>query len=170
MSVELFDLVNASDEIIGTTNKEVAHATGQLHRVAAVFVFNHSGDLFVQQHPSDGKWDHSVGGHVSKGESYADAAAREAKEELGVQQPLTEIATSVYADEHPNMQHMFGIYACTVRPEWEFVPNPDDKVEVVFPMSVLAVQQAMQDTPEKFTPGFRITMSEYVRRKALELS
>ncbi len=84
MSAELFDLVNIRDEVIGTTSKEVAHTTGQLHRVAAVFVFNHSGDLFVQEHPSDGKWDHSVGGHVSRGESYADAAAREAEEELGV--------------------------------------------------------------------------------------
>ena len=163
--MELFDLINKNDEVIGTTDKMTAHSNGDLHRVAAVFVFNEAGELYVQQHPSDGKWDHSVGGHVAQGETYADAAAREANEELGIKQPLTEIATSIYANEHPHMQHMFGIYSCVADPEWKFTPNPDDKVEVIFPMSVMAIRDTMLTEPEKFTAGFRITMAEYTRLK-----
>ncbi len=161
--MELFDLVDKNDNVIGVTDKKTVHATGQLHRVAAVFVFDQNGELYVQQHPIDGKWDHSVGGHVAQGENYAQAASREAEEELGITQPLEEIATSVYADEHPGMQHMFGIYSCVADSNWKFTPNPNDKVEVIFPMSVTAIRQAMLNDPDKFTAGFRITMTEYVR-------
>jgi len=166
MAHELFDLVDQNDRVVGTTDKKMAHTLGQLHRVAAVFVFNQSGELYVQVHSSDGKWDNSVGGHVSKGETYAQAAVREAKEELGIDQPLEEIATSLMGDEHPHMQHFFGLYTCVADASWEFIPN--DEVHEIFPMSVDAIRRAMITEPEeRFTRGFRIMMDEYVRQKEL---
>jgi isopentenyldiphosphate isomerase len=162
MSKELFDIVDRQDNVIGTTDKKTAHAEGHLHRLAAVFVFSQNGELYVQNHKSDGKWDHSVGGHVSKGETYAEAAIREAEEELGIKQPLKELATSFAGDEYPHMQHLFGLYTCLADTTWEFVPN--DEVEEIFPMTIEAIRQAMIDEPEeRFTRGFRITMAEYVR-------
>lgn len=166
MKVELFDLVDRQDQVIGTTDKKTAHASGQLHRVSAVFVFNEKGELYVQEHGSDGRWDHSVGGHVSQGETYAIAAAREAEEELGIIQPLEELTTSLYADEHSWMQHMFGIYVCVADPSWKFIPN--DEVKVIFPMSLQDIRQAMIDEQDKFTRGFHITMAEFTRLKSLD--
>ncbi|MFY9228361.1 MAG: NUDIX domain-containing protein [Candidatus Microsaccharimonas sp.] len=164
--MELFDLIDRDDTVVGTTDKKTAHANGDLHRVSAVFVFNQAGELYIQVHGSDGKWDHSVGGHVSKGETYAEAAKREAEEELGITQPLTELATSLTGDEYPEMQHRFGLYECTVGPDWKFVPN--DEVKEIFPMTIEAIRQAMIDEPhDRFTRGFRITMAEYVRQKGL---
>ena len=166
MTKELFDIVDSQDNVIGTTDKKTAHETGQLHRVSAVFVFNQNGELYVQKHESDGKWDHSVGGHVSKGETYAQGAIREAEEELGIKQPLKELATSLAGDEYPHMHHLFGLYECIAEPTWEFVPN--DEVKEIFPMTIKAIRQAMLDEPEeRFTRGFRITMAEYVRLKGL---
>lgn len=165
MAKELCDVVDRDDKVIGATDKETAHTTGELHRVAAVFVFNRQGELYVQVHIRDGKWDHSVGGHVQKGESYGQAAAREAKEELGITQPLTEIATSLSGEEYSYEQHLFGLYTCVVGPEWKFVPN--DKVNNVFAMPVDEIVQLMQTEPEeRFTRGFRITMAEYLRQNA----
>jgi len=162
MSIELFDLVDSNDNVIGVTNKLDAHATGKLHRVAAVFVFNEVGELYVQQHPRDGKWDHSVGGHVSKGETYAEAAAREAEEELGITQPLKELAVSLSGEEYSYERHFFGLYSCVAGSGWKFEPN--EEVKVIFPMSLAEIRQAMIDEPEeRFTRGFRITMGEYDR-------
>jgi len=162
MSTELFDVVDDQDTVIGTTDKKVAHTSGQLHRVAAVFVFNQLGELYIQEHTRDGKWDHSVGGHVRKGETYAEAAVREAREELGISQPLEELATSLSGEEYSYEQHLFGLYMCVVDPTWKFIPN--DEVTTIFPMTIAAIRQAMIDEPEeRFTRGFRITMAEYVR-------
>lgn len=167
MSKELFDIVDRNDQVIGTTDKKTAHELGQLHRVSAVYVFNQAGELYVQVHGTDGKWDHSVGGHVSKGETYSQAAVREAKEELGIDQPLEELATSLMGDEHPHMQHLFGLYTCIADPSWEFVPN--DEVHEIFPMSIEDIRHAMATGPkERFTRGFRITMDEYVRQKGID--
>jgi isopentenyldiphosphate isomerase len=166
MGIELFDVVDDRDTVIGTTDKKAAHMSGALHRVVAVFVFTQSGELYIQEHTRDGKWDHSVGGHVKKGESYDEAAVREAQEELGINQPLTKLATSLSGEEYPYEQHLFGLYTCVVNADWKFVPNKE--VTTIFPMNLVAVRQAMIDEPEeRFTRGFRITMAEYVRLHTL---
>lgn len=162
MKNELFDMVDRNDHVIGTTDKKTAHENGQLHRVAAVFVFNQAGELYIQVHSRDGKWDHSVGGHVRKGESYATAAVREAKEELGIDQPLEKLATALSGEEYPHEQHLFGLFTCVAEPRWRFVPN--DEVKEIFPMSLEAIKHAMATEPEdRFTRGFRITVAEYIR-------
>lgn len=159
--MELLDIVNKNDEVIGTMSRDAAHDTGQLHRVAAVFVFNENGDIYVQVHKkSGGLYDHSVGGHISKGETYAQGAAREAKEELGISLPLKEISI-FYPHEISNSMHMFGLYACTVDPAWGFTPN--DEVEVLIPMNIRTVRNMMTKEPAKFTRGFIATMNEYTR-------
>ena len=87
---EIFDLVDGTDNIIGTVMRSEAHGDPEkIHRVAHVLVFSSKGELFLQKRASDkdvqpGKWDTSVGGHLDRGESYEQAAARELSEELGV--------------------------------------------------------------------------------------
>ena len=162
--MEQFDLVDKNDNIIGTTDKPTAHANKQLHRVAAVYVFNQAGELYVQVHKaSGGLYDHSVGGHVSKGENYATAATREADEELGIQQPLTHLA-NFYSDEGTYL-HMFGLFECIAEKTWQFIPN--DEVEEIIPMKLEEIKAMMNSSPEKFTNGFINTMQEYCRIKNL---
>lgn len=158
--MELFDLVDIRDNVVGTTNKEEAHSTGKLHRVGAVYVFDDKGRLYIQVHKkSGGLYDHSVGGHISQGETYEEGTAREADEELGITQPLKKL-TVFYSDEGPSMQHMFGLFTCTVDPTWRFVPN--DEVGEIIPMELKDIQTLMKSNPEKFTGGFINTMNEYV--------
>lgn len=166
MTKELFDIVNLQDEVIGTTDKEKAHANGELHRVAAIYVFDERGRLYVQVHKkSGGLYDHSVGGHVSQGETYSEGAAREAREELGISQPLEELSV-FYSDEGPQLQHMFGLYTCTADPSWAFVPN--DEVSEIIPMDIDTIRFLMATEPGKFTGGFINTMNEYLRLTQME--
>ena len=164
--MELFDIVNINDEVIGTMDRETAHKNRQLHRVAAVYVFNASGQLYVQLYKkSGGLYDHSVGGHVSKGETYMQGAVREAKEELDISQPLQELSI-FYPDESQNSMHMFGLYTCTAEPTWRFTPN--DEVEEILVMEVKDIQKLMANEPDKFTSGFIATMKEYTRLKNIK--
>jgi isopentenyl-diphosphate delta-isomerase len=157
--MELFDLVDKHDRVIGETNKVVAHANGDIHRVAAVYVFDIDGRLYVQNHKKSGLFDHSVGGHIQKDETYEAGAAREAEEELGLTQRLDKLDI-FYSDEGPTMQHMFGLFRCYADPSWSFVPN--DEVGVVFSMNVDEIRVLMKESPEKFTPGFLNTMQHYI--------
>jgi isopentenyl-diphosphate delta-isomerase len=159
--MELFDLVDSKDNVIGVTNKVEAHTTGKLHRVGAVYVFDEEGRLYVQVHKkSGGLYDHSVGGHISQGETYAEGTRREAKEELGINQPL-ELVSIFYSDEGSEMQHMFGLYRCIAESSWKFIPN--DEVDKIIPMELFDIQKLMTSEPEKFTKGFINTMQEYIR-------
>jgi isopentenyldiphosphate isomerase len=163
--MELFDLVNENDEVIGTTDKPTAHAKAQLHRLVAVYVFNEQGELYVQVHKaSGGLYDNSVGGHVIKGEDYDTAVKREAKEELGIDQPLTHVAR-LYSDEGGYFKHLFSLYECTSDPSWRFIPNAE--VEEIIPMKIETIRKMMHETPEKFTTGFVNTMREYCKVKGL---
>ena len=65
--------------------------------------------------------DHTVGGHVKKGENYGEAASREAEEEIGLTEKLTRISV-FYSDETwggSNIRHMIGLYECKPS-DWTF--------------------------------------------------
>lgn len=161
-NVEEFDVVDTEDRVIGVTNKEQAHKHGFIHRVAAVYVFNASGELLVQHHRKAKLFDHSVGGHVKKGEDYDIAARREAEEELGINQPLLFLG-KFYSDETftgSSYRHMFGLYSCTVGADWVFRPNQE--VAAITPMTIEYVVREMNRHPQRFTPGFLNTMDYYL--------
>lgn len=88
-SSELLDVVDCYGEPTGQTlDKATIHEQGLPHRDVHVWVTN-GQDLLQQQRTFDksimpGAWDISVGGHVTAGESYLDAAIRETEEELGL--------------------------------------------------------------------------------------
>lgn len=95
---EIFDVVDEQDRVTGRTSRFNVHAQKLRHRAVHIFVFNASGDLFLQKrsrwkdkHP--GQWDSSAAGHVNAGDDYATTAPRELREELGVEAAVEEIAS-----------------------------------------------------------------------------
>ena len=87
---ELFPLVDEAGNVVGSaTRKECHSGTFWLHPVVHLHVFNSKGELYLQKRSmlkdvQPGKWDTAVGGHVAFGESFHEAAFREASEELGL--------------------------------------------------------------------------------------
>ncbi len=60
-----------------------------LHRATYIFIFNSSGQLYVQLRAMSkdiypGHWDPAAGGVVLAGETYQESARRELEEELGI--------------------------------------------------------------------------------------
>jgi isopentenyldiphosphate isomerase len=90
MTEEIFDVVNARDEVVGQAPRREVHARGLLHRAVHVLVFNAGGEVFLQKRSqlkdtAKGKWDSSSSGHVDAGEDYDHCAVRELHEEIGLE-------------------------------------------------------------------------------------
>lgn len=86
---EILDIVDENDRVVGQSPRAEAYARGLRNRCAFILVRDAEDRIFVHRrtatklvHPS--LYDMFVGGVVGTGESYAEAALREAEEELGV--------------------------------------------------------------------------------------
>lgn len=86
---EILDMVDENDEVVGQMPRGEATARGLRHRCVFIEARDAEGRLFVHRR-TDTKLvfpshhDMFVGGVVGAGESYDEAALREAEEELGV--------------------------------------------------------------------------------------
>ncbi|WP_434588206.1 NUDIX hydrolase [Streptomyces sp. A5-4] len=88
-AAEILDIVDENDEVVGQAPRGEAYARGLRHRCVFVLARDGEGRYFVHRRtpvklvfPS--LYDMFVGGVVRAGESYDEAALREAQEELGV--------------------------------------------------------------------------------------
>lgn len=83
---ELVNVYDALGRIVGARKRGEAKASGQPVGAVNVLLLNAQGEVLLQRRPTDkengGRWDKSVGGHVSAGEDFDTTAVREAGEEL----------------------------------------------------------------------------------------
>lgn len=86
---EILDIVDEQDRVVGRSPRGEAYAKGLRHRCVFIEARDAEGRLFVHRRtptklvfPS--RYDMFVGGVVGAGETYDEAALREAEEELGV--------------------------------------------------------------------------------------
>ncbi|NEA37786.1 NUDIX domain-containing protein [Streptomyces sp. SID11385] len=86
---EILDVVDLDDRVTGQARRGDVYARGLRHRCVFIRVRDEAGRIFVHRR-TPGKlvfpshYDMFVGGVVGAGESYDEAALREAEEELGV--------------------------------------------------------------------------------------
>src|SRR6266498_2666103 len=79
MMDERFPIVDKNDRILRSASRSEVHGNNLRHRAVHILIFNHAGDVYLQQrsrwkdrHPL--KWDSSAAGHVAAGETYDDTA------------------------------------------------------------------------------------------------
>lgn len=90
MQEEMLEIVDALGRTIGQAPRSLLHGNPSLmHKVVHVLVFNDQGHLLLQKRSltkdvAPGKWDTSVGGHMSPEEDLFSAVRRETEEELGI--------------------------------------------------------------------------------------
>ena len=86
---EVVDIVDSNDVVVRTVTRRQMRAERLRHRAVFIAVVHPDGRLLIHRR-SDAKdvwpgwWDLAVGGVVSAGETYDDAARREVREEIGI--------------------------------------------------------------------------------------
>jgi isopentenyl-diphosphate delta-isomerase type 1 len=161
---EILEVVDADDRVVGTATRAEIHRLGLLHRAVHIFIFNKSGDIYVQRrsaskdrHPS--KLDSSAAGHVDPGESYEQTAVRELEEELGIRADVKEILQVAACPETDN-EHVRLYWATT---ELEPKPNPAEVQSGGF-MKAEKLAALIKKTPEDFVPAFILLWNEFLRK------
>lgn len=136
--VELLAVVNDRGEIIGNLPRSEIHGNPSLiHRVVHVLVFNSKGELLLQKRSMNkdvapGKWDTSVGGHVSSGETLDEAVIREMEEELGIKSCKLEfLYTYIHSNKYET--ELVYTYSCSHDGEIHF---QKDEIDDVRPWSI----------------------------------
>lgn len=81
--------VDEQDQLLGAIRRSELRERGLIGRGTFILLFNSAGDLCVHRRTLSkalypGYWDVAAGGMVQADESYAESAARELEEELGV--------------------------------------------------------------------------------------
>ncbi len=113
---ERVDWVDDQDRVLEVLPRREIRRRNLLHRVTATFVFHPDGRLFLQQRTMTkdvypGLFDPCVGGTVASGETYAENAAREVAEELGVTgAPLYFLFAHRFQDASTNS--LIQVFAC----------------------------------------------------------
>jgi len=168
---EILVLVDEKDNEIGTDTRENCHrGTGKRHRAYTVFLF-HGGKLLLQQRSRKkllwpGGWDVSFTSHVYPGETYAQAAARKAVQELGAQvSDLSDVHSFVYfAPQGPNAENEF----CRLLVgdfDGKSAPNPDEIAAVRW-ATVSDVEKDLRKNPGSYTPWFRLSFEGFMKSPA----
>jgi isopentenyldiphosphate isomerase len=135
MQEEVIEIVDTEGKTIGLRKRSEVHSDPSLlHKVVHVLVFNDAEQLLLQKRSmkkdvAPGKWDTSVGGHVSPGEDLMVAALREMDEELSITSTTIE---PLYAHifRGPFESELVFTYRCIHNGPFQF--NDEEIEEVAF--------------------------------------
>lgn len=134
---EIMDIINEQDEVIGKTSKENIRKDNILHRGVTIILLNSKGEILIHKRTANkdiypSTWDVLCGGGVQSGETYDQAAERETREEVGIQNPRLKFLFKFrYKSETDNYWTQF--YSCVYDGKLEFQKEEIEKGYFVTP-------------------------------------
>ncbi|MEI6266057.1 MAG: isopentenyl-diphosphate Delta-isomerase [Sphingobacteriia bacterium] len=154
-------LVDDQDNPIGLMEKLEVHEKAILHRAFSVFIFNHQGELLLQQralskYHSAGLWTNTCCSHPRPDETTKAAANRRLLEEMGFETSLEKVFDFIYLANFDNglteheFDHVFiGFYEGTI------LPN-NAEVNSFKYISIEEIDTQLINTPDIYTEWFKI--------------
>ena len=150
------DYVDENDKVLGQEEKDLIKKKKLNYRISHIWILDSKNKLLICKRPSQresygGLWTSTAGGHVTAGESYKEAAIREAEEELGIKLQVKHAFKLDY--HHPRGCHVFI--------DLWFARNPDNLAEIKFDseeiiesrfVSFEELAKEMVEDADKFNP------------------
>lgn len=163
MSDEIFDVVNARNEVIGQRPRAEVHRLKLKHRAVHILVFNARGEVFLQKRSSrkdscPGLWDSSAAGHLASGEEYDACAQRELREELGLTPETAPERLFLIEACDDTGEEFVWVYRC--RAEGGLVLHPDEIEEGGW-FAPETVTQWIEERPDELASSLRRVWREY---------
>lgn len=114
--MEILDIVNEQDEVIGKADRKKVEEKGLLYRTAEIYVFIDGKILIQKRGPKKTKrpLHYSVVGEtVKSGETYEEAAVRGVKEETNLEaKNLKELGKMIVFDKKYNDNFIMKVFRC----------------------------------------------------------
>jgi len=155
----IIEIVDESDKVIGKKVKDLVHKDGDWHRVAHVWVCNSKGEVLCHKRADckklfPGLWDMIVGGHIDVGESYKQAAIREAAEEIGIEikgERLVELGkwNGIANQAEPNNREFIRIFAVKHNGDIESLKPDEEEISELRFISLQKLKEMSKTEQEK---------------------
>lgn len=166
---EVVSVVNEKDKVVGRTTLAESHKNRQWHRIVHVLVFNNEGRLLLQKRGKSEAlplfWDASVGGHVEASETYVQAAVKECREELGLENfklaPLFK-----FFHEGATANHVCRVFSCIL--SGSLNPHATEVEELRF--ASWSEIEGMRAKGEPFTQTFLKTLEKFAALQRIKLN
>ena len=161
---ELIAWVDEADQLLGSLPRAELRARGLVGRGTFILLFNSVGELCVHQRTYSkalypGYWDVAAGGMVLAEESYAESAARELEEELGVS------GVELTAHDHFFFEDTGNRLWCSAfSAVWDgpLILQPEEVLEARF----LPIDEVLRDIDEKpYCPDSLAALKRYLRAR-----
>ncbi|WP_339546580.1 NUDIX hydrolase [Pseudomonas sp. RA_35y_Pfl2_P32] len=161
--------VDEQDHLLGSLVRSALRERGLIGRGTYILLFNSSGELCVHQRTFSkalypGFWDVAAGGMVGAGESYAESAARELAEELGVSGvELTAHDHFFYEDTGSRL------WCAAFSAVWDgpLVLQPEEVLQARF----IPIAQVMREITEKpYCPDSLAALKRYLRARGADVA
>ncbi|MBW2968341.1 NUDIX domain-containing protein [Candidatus Woesearchaeota archaeon] len=164
MDHEFLSVVDGNDVVLGFSTREDIRRRGLNYRCVQVLLFNAKDELLLCRRPTHKKkfanqWA-AVMGHVRRGESYAEAAVREVKEELGVTVKLSRVTKfSMLEGPCRIFQEIHSGYVTQ-----QITPDQTEISEVK-PIALKDLRTDMVMVPNKYAPPFVEAVRAYMKAR-----
>jgi len=153
--------VDEQDNLLGAIERAELRERGLIGRGTYILVFNSAGDLCVHRRTLSkaiypGYWDVAAGGMVQADESYAESAARELEEELGVRDVALHAHERFFFDQPGNR-----LWCAVFSAVWDgpLTLQPQEVLEARF----IPVAEVMRETEHKsYCPDSLAALKRYL--------
>ncbi len=163
MTEEIATIIDLADNVVAGRPRPEIRVHGLTYRVTYILVFNHAGEVLIQERTAikdwcPGRYDMAAGGIIQFDESYDLSAKRELEEELGITPALTAEFDLFYDDLiAPIKNRNWGrVYSCCH--EGPFRLQPEEVASARF----VPVDEALALPPESVTPDTRQVLLGYL--------